>query len=168
MQQLPRSLEHLAVDAGRQLEPLRTSLTLTSGKAMSAIWKAFLPYKPNNESLASAYARLKERGSNREQVWTKGTFPLLLLLKRRNCKLTRRLSLADLANLFLEFSIALGVPQPVPNTRLESEAAQLVDQLLSVSFYSFQLIGSSFLTSLYLVHSVFLLRQPRNVTRRLL
>lgn len=39
----------------------------------------------------------------------------------------------DLANLFLEFSIALGVPQLVPNARLESEAVQLVDQLLSVS-----------------------------------
>jgi len=76
LQQLPQSFEHLTVDAGRQLAPLRTSLTLTSGKAMSAIWKASLPYKPNNESLAAAYARLKERGSDRNQVWTKGAFPL--------------------------------------------------------------------------------------------
>ncbi|GAA5887759.1 hypothetical protein JCM16303_005070 [Sporobolomyces ruberrimus] len=106
--QLPQSLASLAVDAAKQLEPLRTSLTLTSGKAMSAIWKASLPYKPANDILATAYARLRERGSDRDQVWAK-----------------------DLANLFLEISIALGIPQSVPNERLESEAAQLVEHLLS-------------------------------------
>ena len=40
--------------------------------------------------------------------------------------------ISDLANLFLEISIALGIPQLVPNERLETEAAQLVEHLLSV------------------------------------
>ncbi|GAA5961125.1 hypothetical protein JCM3765_001235 [Sporobolomyces pararoseus] len=108
LRQLPESLAPLAADAAQQLEPLRTSLTLTSGKAMSAIWKASLPFKPANEVLATAYAQLRERGLNKNQVWTK-----------------------DLANLFLEISIALGIPQLVPNERLETEAAKLVDHLLS-------------------------------------
>lgn len=42
--------------------------------------------------------------------------------------------ITDLANLFLEISIALGIPQLVPNARLESEAAQLVEHLLAVRF----------------------------------
>ncbi|GAA6063185.1 hypothetical protein JCM10212_006851 [Sporobolomyces blumeae] len=108
LRQLPPQFAPLAVDATRQLEPLRASLTLTSGKAMASIWKASLPFKPSSEALASAYLQLRERGLVRNQVWPK-----------------------DLANLFLEISVALGVPQVVKSERMEHEAVGLVAQLVS-------------------------------------
>ncbi|GAA5887893.1 hypothetical protein JCM5296_001800, partial [Sporobolomyces johnsonii] len=108
LRQIPSSLAPHAADAAQQLAPLRTSLTLTSGKAMSALWKSSLPYRPANALLAEAYARLMKRGSSQGQAWDK-----------------------TLANLFLEISVALGVPQVEQNERFEADAAQLVDQLLA-------------------------------------
>ncbi|GAA5925946.1 AAA family ATPase midasin [Sporobolomyces koalae] len=106
--QVPETLKMLTHDAADQLAPLRSSLTLSSGKAMSAIWKATLPYKPANGSLSAAYTELRKRGLNRDQTWSK-----------------------DLANLFLEIGVVLGAPQTVQNDRLELEATQLIDQLLA-------------------------------------
>ncbi|GAA5965287.1 hypothetical protein JCM21900_005694 [Sporobolomyces salmonicolor] len=108
LRQIPSSLAPHAADAAQQLAPLRTSLTLTSGKAMSALWKSSLPYRPGNALLADAYARFMKRGSSQGQAWDK-----------------------TLANLFLEISVALGVPQIEQNERFEADAAQLVDQLLA-------------------------------------
>ncbi|GAA5999947.1 hypothetical protein JCM10207_005984 [Rhodosporidiobolus poonsookiae] len=108
LQQLPPAVQTVARDAIERLAPLRTSLTLTSGKAMEAIWKASLPFRPADPVLAEAYERLMERGRNSSgEVWEK-----------------------SLAALFLEISVALGVPQDEKQLKHQGDAAQIVDQLL--------------------------------------
>ncbi|BGP16616.1 hypothetical protein JCM10213_000468 [Rhodosporidiobolus nylandii] len=105
---LPPSLEPLAHEAANQLAPLRTSLTLSSGKAMEPIWKASLPYKPANPALAEAYERLMARGkSSAGEIWEK-----------------------TLSSLFLEISIAAGMPQANGQLQQQGEVAQVIQQLL--------------------------------------
>ncbi|BGP48616.1 AAA ATPase midasin [Rhodotorula kratochvilovae] len=108
LSQLPPALAAVASDAVQQLAPLRQSLTLTSGKAMEPIWRSSLPFKPNNAALADAYERLLARGrASTGEVWEKA-----------------------LSALFLEISIALGVPQSAKQARFEGEVIDVVEQLL--------------------------------------
>ncbi|GAA5820590.1 hypothetical protein JCM11251_003065 [Rhodosporidiobolus azoricus] len=105
--QLPPACAAVAEEAQQRLAPLRSSLTLTSGKAMEAIWKASLPYKHSNPALAEVYTRLMERGRNSVgERWENA-----------------------LSNLFLEISVALGVPQ-VAQQQLDNAAVHIVEQLL--------------------------------------
>ncbi|GAA5967871.1 hypothetical protein JCM11641_005792 [Rhodosporidiobolus odoratus] len=108
LQQLPASLRSLAAEAIERLVPLRTSLTLTSGKAMEQIWKASLPYKPASPALAEAYSRLMARGtSSTGEVWDKA-----------------------LSALFLEISVALGVPQDHKQLQHQHGAVEIIENLL--------------------------------------
>ncbi|GAA6048627.1 hypothetical protein JCM3770_002064 [Rhodotorula araucariae] len=108
LSQLPPALAAVASDAVQQLAPLRQSLTLTSGKAMEQIWRSSLPFKPNNAALADAYERLLARGrTSTGEVWDNA-----------------------ISALFLEISIALGVPQNAKQARFEGEVVHVVEQLL--------------------------------------
>ncbi|GAA5872063.1 hypothetical protein JCM8547_003087 [Rhodosporidiobolus lusitaniae] len=108
LQQLPPTLTGLADEALERLAPLRTSLTLTSGKAMEQIWKASLPFKPATPVLAEAYERLLARGQESAgEAWEKA-----------------------ISSLFLEISIALGVPQDKNQLQHAGDVAQVVEQLL--------------------------------------
>ncbi|GAA6044164.1 hypothetical protein JCM8097_003730 [Rhodosporidiobolus ruineniae] len=107
LQQLPAALVPLAADAVQHLAPLRSSLTLTSGKAMEPIWKSSLPFKPASPALAEAYERLLSRGQcSAGEVWEKAV-----------------------SALFLEISIALGVPQE-KELQHQSDIVQVVNELL--------------------------------------
>jgi midasin len=68
--QLPNTL---ATEAQHQLAPLRSSLTLTSGKVMTEIWSACLPFQPTTPAIADAYRKLLDRGvTSFGEVWEKG------------------------------------------------------------------------------------------------
>ena len=73
IEQLPEAFQHLASNAQPQLSPLRNSLALTSGKAMSAIWRSCLPFEPASQPVADAYRSLLERGmTGTGEAWDKG------------------------------------------------------------------------------------------------
>lgn len=73
MEQLPRASQALAEDAQRELAPLRSSLALTSGKAMSEIWRTCLPFQPASGGVADAYHKLVARGlSGTAEAWDQG------------------------------------------------------------------------------------------------
>jgi midasin len=81
LQQVPLSLTDLASDARLQLAPLSNSLILTTGKEMSNIWKACLPYRPSSSIIAAAYQKLMARGNNSAgEVWDTGELNDELLL----------------------------------------------------------------------------------------
>lgn len=72
IEQLPAAVQHFASDANAQLAPLRSSLTLTSGKAMSEIWRTCLPFEPASQGVADAYHSLLERGqTGTGEAWDK-------------------------------------------------------------------------------------------------
>lgn len=76
LQRLPAGAKDLVAETQVQLAPLRSSLTLTSGKAMTEIWRACLPFRPTADGIADAYWRLLARGmTNTGEVWERGTLP---------------------------------------------------------------------------------------------
>ena len=73
--ELPAAATALTPDAERQLAPLQSSLTLTTGKAMTSIWRACLPFRSPSEVLDAAYQRLLSRGANSiGELWDPGAF----------------------------------------------------------------------------------------------
>lgn len=71
--QIPSIHTHLASDAQQQLIPLSTSLVLSTGKEMSKIWRACLPFRPASSVIAEGYERLMTRADNSAgEVWDSG------------------------------------------------------------------------------------------------
>ena len=105
---LPASTVALVETAEAQLNPLRSSIALSSGKAMTQIWRGCLPFQPANPKVAAAYERLMDRASQSVgEVWDKGVVAL-----------------------FLDVVVALGVPQVTHSSEYEEGAVQVIEQIL--------------------------------------
>ncbi|KAK4705526.1 midasin, partial [Phenoliferia sp. Uapishka_3] len=109
MRDLPAVAKALAANAQQELTPLQSSLRLTTGKAMTSIWRACLPFRSPSEALDAAYQRLLSRGANSVgELWDPAV-----------------------VGLFLDIAVALGIPQPRGNAVLDAAAVDVVDRILA-------------------------------------
>lgn len=75
LEQIPTAASPLAAHARLVLAPLRSSLTLTSGKEMTALWKSSLPFQSPSSLIVEAYGRLLSRAETSQgEVWDKGKY----------------------------------------------------------------------------------------------
>ncbi|GAA6026009.1 hypothetical protein JCM8202_000005 [Rhodotorula sphaerocarpa] len=105
---LPQPLQTLAREAFHQMSPMRQALTLTSGQAMEAIWRAALPPRSSAPQVAEAVERLLARLSA----------PNLL----------RSGSAPDLA---LEVARTLTNPRPEGDAVADGQMVRLIEQIIS-------------------------------------
>lgn len=138
LEHLPTAASSLAAHARVVLAPLRSSLTLTSGKEMTSLWKSSLPFQSPSSLIVEAYARLLSRAeSSQGEVWDKGKH-LFWSTKIFCTRSLMHLSLFEAAvGLFLDIAITLGVPQHETDASSESAAADLVEMILKVGCFLF-------------------------------
>lgn len=105
---LPQPWQTLAREAFHQMSPMRQALTLTSGQAMEAIWRAALPPRSSAPQVAEAVERLLARLSA----------PNLL----------RSGSAPDLA---LEVARTLTNPRPEGDAVADGQMVRLIEQIIS-------------------------------------
>ncbi|KAM0791302.1 hypothetical protein ACM66B_005774 [Microbotryomycetes sp. NB124-2] len=106
---LPPDFDQMSNQVARGLAPLKQSLTLTSGEAMSSLWKAFLAHRSLSPSLTVAYANLLAKANESDAAqWDKTT-----------------------RDLFLEVAVSFGLPQIFQSAKQETDAVNLINSLSS-------------------------------------